>query len=85
MDHFLTSRAIAAGGAVSGEHGIGVGKRESAAAEHGPLHVEVQRRIKRALDPLNIMNPGKFLPEARLRERATGIVFAACCVRVSRA
>ena len=32
--------------------------------EHGHEHIDIQRRIKAALDPLNIMNPGKMLPPA---------------------
>ena len=32
------------------------------AKEHGPFHIDVQRRIKAALDPLNLANPGKMLP-----------------------
>eukprot|EP01127_Copromyxa_protea_P017129 TRINITY_DN5184_c0_g1_i3.p1 TRINITY_DN5184_c0_g1~~TRINITY_DN5184_c0_g1_i3.p1 ORF type:complete len:420 (+),score=77.52 TRINITY_DN5184_c0_g1_i3:245-1504(+) len=49
------------GGVVSGEHGVGVGKIKLAEAEHGHVHMEVQRKIKRALDPHNIMNPQKVL------------------------
>ena len=44
---------------MSGEHGVGVGKIEHIIEEHGEAHIEVQRMIKRALDPHNLMNPGK--------------------------
>ena len=44
------SRAIDMGGAASGEHGVGIGKMKHVVWEHGPFHVDAQRRIKRALD-----------------------------------
>jgi FAD/FMN-containing dehydrogenase len=43
----------------TGEHGVGVGKREYLVEELGVNTVELMRTIKRAIDPLNIMNPGK--------------------------
>lgn len=58
----LISRALAYGGTVSGEHGIGVGKVAHMCCEHGEAHVAAQQAVKRALDPLGIMNPGKVLP-----------------------
>lgn len=58
----MVDRALALGGTCTGEHGIGIGKRESLRKEHGAA-VEVMRSIKTALDPLGLMNPGKiFLP-----------------------
>jgi glycolate oxidase len=52
--------ALALGGTLSGEHGVGVLKRPYFERALGPVSVEVQRRIKQALDPTNLMNPGKM-------------------------
>jgi D-lactate dehydrogenase (cytochrome) len=57
----LVQRALAMGGTCTGEHGIGQGKRKFMAAEHGEAGWAVMRRIKDALDPHGIMNPGKVV------------------------
>jgi D-lactate dehydrogenase (cytochrome) len=57
----LVNRALAMEGTCTGEHGIGIGKIASLRAEHGDA-VELMRAIKRALDPDNLLNPGKVLP-----------------------
>jgi FAD/FMN-containing dehydrogenase len=55
----LFEMAVAMGGSISGEHGLGWVKRGQAAAQWGGPAAEVQRAIKRALDPKNLLNPGK--------------------------
>jgi D-lactate dehydrogenase (cytochrome) len=57
----LTERALAMDGTCSGEHGVGQGKMKYLAAEHGEPALAAMRAVKRALDPLGIMNPGKIL------------------------
>jgi glycolate dehydrogenase FAD-linked subunit len=52
--------ALAVGGTLSGEHGVGALKRPWFERALGPVSVEVQRRLKQALDPTNVMNPGKM-------------------------
>jgi D-lactate dehydrogenase (cytochrome) len=55
----LIERTLGFGGTCTGEHGVGQGKISYLAAEHG-AGVEVMIAIKKALDPLNILNPGKI-------------------------
>ena len=59
----LVDRALRLGGTCSGEHGVGLGKQRYLAREHGE-GLDVMRAIKQALDPLNLMNPGKLIPPA---------------------
>ena len=56
----LVARALEMDGTCTGEHGVGLGKRRFLAAEHG-AGLEVMRAVKDALDPQNLMNPGKVL------------------------
>jgi D-lactate dehydrogenase (cytochrome) len=56
----LANRAIEMDGTCTGEHGVGQGKMKYLPAEHGEPALDAMRAIKRALDPLDIMNPGKI-------------------------
>src|SRR4030095_2570981 len=61
----LLYRALAMEGTITGEHGVGMGKQKYMNAQHGTGTLAVMRAIKQALDPENIMNPGKMLPPSR--------------------
>ncbi|WP_205749145.1 FAD-binding oxidoreductase [Frigidibacter oleivorans] len=67
----MAARAHRLGGTMTGEHGVGMGKRHLMADEHGPAW-QVMGAIKAALDPAGILNPGKVVPgpdsDALLRE-----------------
>ena len=56
----LYTKVLNWGGTVSGEHGIGIAKREYLARQVGPGGVAVMKRIKQAFDPEGILNPGKI-------------------------
>ncbi|KAG8684689.1 hypothetical protein FRC09_015226 [Ceratobasidium sp. 395] len=61
--HRLVYRALALDGTCTGEHGVGVGKKEYLVEELGPGTVELMRTVKRAIDPYNLFNPGKLYPD----------------------
>lgn len=60
--HRMAERALEVGGTISGEHGIGLGKRGLMPAQHGEAW-QVMGAIKAALDPQGILNPGKLVPD----------------------
>jgi D-lactate dehydrogenase (cytochrome) len=60
LDRKIVARALALGGSCSGEHGVGIGKREFLEQEHGAEALAVMRSIKATLDPRGILNPGKI-------------------------
>lgn len=61
ISHRMAERALDLGGTCTGEHGIGLGKLSYMAREHGEGW-DVMGQIKQALDPKNLMNPGKVVP-----------------------
>jgi D-lactate dehydrogenase (cytochrome) len=63
LNNRLIERALAMGGTCTGEHGIGLGKIDALRSELGEA-VDLMRSIKQALDPRNIMNPGKIFAQA---------------------
>ncbi|WP_102110002.1 FAD-binding oxidoreductase [Oceaniglobus roseus] len=58
----MAARALRLGGTITGEHGVGMGKLPHMAAEHGAAW-GVMGTLKRALDPLGILNPGKMVSQ----------------------
>ncbi|MWD26958.1 FAD-binding protein [Aquicoccus sp. SCR17] len=61
LSHRMAERALDLGGTCTGEHGVGLGKMPYMAREHGDGW-DVMGQIKQALDPQNLMNPGKLVP-----------------------
>jgi glycolate oxidase len=59
----LYDQVLAWGGTVSGEHGIGMAKKEYLARQIGPGGVKVMKRIKDAFDPKGLLNPGKIFAD----------------------
>ncbi|MFJ3056496.1 FAD-binding oxidoreductase [Herbaspirillum sp. NPDC087042] len=57
----MVARALDMDGTCTGEHGVGLHKMDFLIQEHGEGAIAVMRAIKHALDPKNIMNPGKIL------------------------
>ncbi|MGE5088718.1 MAG: FAD-binding oxidoreductase [Candidatus Levyibacteriota bacterium] len=62
VNRIVHDRVVAAGGSISAEHGIGQLKREELAHYKPALDIELMRRVKAALDPRGLLNPGKILP-----------------------
>ena len=64
LNQRLVARAIAMQGTCTGEHGVGLHKQAFMRAEHGQDALDVMAALKAALDPRNVLNPGKILPPA---------------------
>ena len=64
LNQRLVARAIAMQGTCTGEHGVGLHKQAFMQAEHGQDALDIMTALKNALDPRNILNPGKILPPA---------------------
>ncbi|WP_293700113.1 MULTISPECIES: FAD-binding oxidoreductase [unclassified Sphingopyxis] len=60
INEAMIDHALSVGGTCTGEHGIGLGKRQAMQREHGTESVATMRRIKDALDPSGLFNPGKI-------------------------
>lgn len=60
LNHSLVTRALELEGTCTGEHGVGLHKMDFLVSETGAAAMDMMRTIKRALDPKNIMNPGKI-------------------------
>jgi len=58
----LFRETLALGGTLSGEHGIGLAKKKYMSWEQSEALIGLQKRLKRLLDPLDLLNPGKILP-----------------------
>jgi FAD/FMN-containing dehydrogenase len=61
VNRIVHDRVVAVGGSISAEHGIGQLKRGELAHYKSPLELELMRRLKAALDPQGLLNPGKVL------------------------
>ena len=62
----LMRTVVALGGAISGEHGIGLAKTPFLRVQHSPAQVRAMQAVKRALDPRGILNPGKMFTPVRI-------------------
>jgi glycolate oxidase len=60
----LMQKVIELGGCISGEHGIGMAKSPFFALQHGPAEIRAMKAVKQALDPNDILNPGKLWEES---------------------
>jgi glycolate oxidase len=64
----LMRKVVLLGGAISGEHGIGLAKTPFLRLQHSPAAIRAMRAVKRALDPRGILNPGKMFEVFRVWE-----------------
>jgi D-lactate dehydrogenase (cytochrome) len=65
INEHVVNQALALGGTITGEHGVGLGKQKYMLQEHGPAALNLMRQLKAWLDPNGILNPGKVLDERR--------------------
>ncbi|KAK0491347.1 FAD-linked oxidase-like protein [Armillaria novae-zelandiae] len=65
----MVKRAIALDGTCTGEHGVGIGKKDYLIEELGEGTVELMKTIKRAIDPLGLFNPGKLYPDTPTKDK----------------
>jgi FAD/FMN-containing dehydrogenase len=63
LERLVHDRVVAQGGSFSAEHGIGQLKRGEMARYKDAVTLDLMRTLKRALDPHDVMNPGKVLPD----------------------
>jgi D-lactate dehydrogenase (cytochrome) len=62
INEHVVKRALELDGTITGEHGVGLGKRKFMLLEHGAPALNLMRQIKATIDPKGILNPGKVLP-----------------------
>jgi glycolate oxidase len=58
----IFEHAVKLGGTITGEHGVGVAKRPFLSREQAAPVIDLQKRVKQAFDPENLLNPGKIFP-----------------------
>jgi glycolate oxidase len=58
----VLEKCVAVGGTITGEHGVGVAKRPFLSREQAAPVIDLQKRVKQAFDPENLLNPGKIFP-----------------------
>jgi FAD/FMN-containing dehydrogenase len=70
LSHLVHDSAHAHGGSISAEHGIGQRKLSMLPRYKSAVELDLMRRVKQALDPLNLLNPGKVLASVESRSTA---------------
>jgi glycolate oxidase len=70
--HDILAAGVRHGGAITGEHGVGMAKKEYVAAIESPAKIALWRRIKSAFDPQGILNPGTVFDPQETHEKGTG-------------
>lgn len=70
FNHIVHDIVLEMRGSISAEHGIGLVKRNELPRYKDPVAIDLMRTLKAAIDPMNLMNPGKVIPPATDRARA---------------